>query len=207
MDGIDKKSSTWAKIKSMVGDSKPSGSENDELMLRQLGIDKETMEGVTMSALEQAKENVKIRVKFVNNSDNEDPSHKHLDDSGMDLRANLPDGNMIINAGKIKLVPTGLHFELPESMEIQVRPRSGLAAKHGITVLNTPGTVDRGYTGEIKIILINLGDKDFLINHGDRVAQAVISPVISGRWSKIIKVDNLGQSERGGGGFGSTGIN
>lgn len=207
MNGLDKKSSTWAKLKGMVGDSRPSGSENDELMLRQLGLDSETIEGVTMSAIEQAKDNVKIRVKFVNNSDNEDPSHKHLDDSGMDLRANLPDGDMTIGVGKIKLVPTGLHFELPESMEIQVRPRSGLAAKHGITVLNTPGTVDRGYTGEIKIILINLGDKKFLISHGDRVAQAVISPVISGRWSKIIKVDKLGQSERGGGGFGSTGIN
>jgi len=207
MEGIDKKSSTWARLKTMIGDPKSSGPKSDELMLRQLGVDQETVDGIHASALEQAKESVKIRVKFVNTSDNEDPSHKHLDDSGMDLRANLPDGDMIINAGKIKLVPTGLHFELPESMEIQVRPRSGLAAKHGITVLNTPGTVDRGYTGEIKIILINLGDKEFLIKHGDRVAQAVISPVISGRWSKIIKVDNLGQSERGGGGFGSTGIN
>ena len=206
MEGLDKESSTWAKIKGMIGESGPSGTKDDELMLRQLGVDKDTIDGVTMSALEQAKESVKIKVKFVNNSDNEDPSHKHLDDSGMDLRANLPDGDMTVGVGKIKLVPTGLHFELPESMEIQVRPRSGLAVKHGITVLNTPGTVDRGYTGEIKIILINLGDKEFLIKHGDRVAQAVISPVISGRWSKIIKVDNLGQSERGGGGFGSTGI-
>ena len=91
-------------------------------------------------------------------------------------------------------------------MEIQVRPRSGLAAKHGITVLNTPGTVDRGYTGEIKIILINLGDKDFLIKHGDRVAQAVVSPVISGRWANLIKLSTLSTSDRGDGGFGSTGI-
>ena len=191
----------------MVGGERSSSSENsDELMLRQLGIDNDTIEGVQMSALEQAKESVKIKVKFVNNSDNEDPSHKHLDDSGMDLRANLPDGDMNLGVGKIKLVPTGLHFELPESMEIQVRPRSGLAAKNGITVLNTPGTVDRGYTGEIKVILINLGDKDFLIKHGDRVAQAVISPVVSGRWSKIIKVDNISSAKRGDGGFGSTGI-
>ena len=151
-------------------------------------------------------EDIKVKVKFVNHSNNEDPKYKHLDDSGMDLRANLPDGEITIGVGKIKLVPTGLHFELPESMEIQVRPRSGLAAKNGITVLNTPGTVDRGYTGEIKIILINLGEKDFIVNHGDRVAQAVVSPVISGRWSKIIKVDNIGKAERGDGGFGSTGI-
>ena len=203
--GLDKKSSTWSNIKDMVFDG--GSNMSDEMVLTQLGVDKKTMKGIEQAAIEQAMEDIKVRVKFVNHSDNEDPKHKHLDDSGMDLRANLPDGDMIINAGKIKLVPTGLHFELPESMEIQVRPRSGLAAKHGITVLNTPGTVDRGYTGEIKIILINLGDKEFLIKHGDRVAQAVISPVISGRWSKIIKVDNLGQSERGGGGFGSTGIN
>ena len=104
-------------------------------------------------------------------------------------------------------MPTGIHFELPESMEIQVRPRSGLAIKNGITVLNTPGTVDRGYSGEIKVILINLSKESFRINHGDRIAQAVISPVISGRWSKLIKVDSLNDSDRGDGGFGSTGIN
>ena len=184
-----------------------SGSNmSDEMMLSQLGVDKKTMEGIEQAAIEQAMEDIKVRVKFVNHSDNEDPKHKHLDDSGMDLRANLPDGDITISVGKIQLVPTGLHFELPESMEIQVRPRSGLAAKNGITVLNTPGTVDRGYTGEIKIILINLGDKDFLVSHGDRIAQAVVSPVISGRWAKIIKVDNIGKAERGDGGFGSTGI-
>jgi dUTP pyrophosphatase len=203
--GLDKKSSTWSNIKDMVFDG--GSNMSDEMVLNQLGVDKKTMAGIEQAAKEQAMEDIKVRVKFVNHSDNEDPKHKHLDDSGMDLRANLPDGDITIRVGKIQLVPTGLHFELPESMEIQVRPRSGLAAKNGITVLNTPGTVDRGYTGEIKIILINLGDKNFLIEHGDRVAQAVISPVISGRWSKIIKVDSIGPSKRGNGGFGSTGIN
>jgi dUTP pyrophosphatase len=202
--GIDKKSSTWANIKDMVFDS--GSNMSDEMVLSQLGVDKKTMQGIEEAAKQQAMEDIKVKVKFVNHSNNEDPKHKHLDDSGMDLRANLPDGEITIGVGKIKLVPTGLHFELPESMEIQVRPRSGLAAKNGITVLNTPGTVDRGYTGEIKIILINLGEKDFIVNHGDRVAQAVVSPVISGRWSKIIKVDNIGKAERGDGGFGSTGI-
>jgi dUTP pyrophosphatase len=202
--GIDKKSSTWANIKDMVFDG--GSNMSDEMVLSQLGVDKKTMQGIEEAAKQQAMEDIKVKVKFVNHSNNEDPKHKHLDDSGMDLRANLPDGEITIGVGKIKLVPTGLHFELPESMEIQVRPRSGLAAKNGITVLNTPGTVDRGYTGEIKIILINLGEKDFIVNHGDRVAQAVVSPVISGRWSKIIKVDNIGKAERGDGGFGSTGI-
>jgi len=202
--GIDKKSSTWANIKDMVFDG--GSNMSDEMVLSQLGVDKKTMQGIEEAAKQQAMEDIKVKVKFVNHSNNEDPKHKHLDDSGMDLRANLPDGEITIGVGKIKLVPTGLHFELPESMEIQVRPRSGLAAKNGITVLNTPGTVDRGYTGEIKIILINFGEKDFIVNHGDRVAQAVVSPVISGRWSKIIKVDNIGKAERGDGGFGSTGI-
>jgi dUTP pyrophosphatase len=91
-------------------------------------------------------------------------------------------------------------------MEIQVRPRSGLALKHGITVLNTPGTVDRGYTGEIKIILINLGNNNFEIHHGDRIAQIVVSPVLSGRWANLIKLSTLSNSSRGEGGFGSTGI-
>ena len=202
--GLDEKSSTWSTIKNMVFDG--GSNISDEMMLSQLGVDKKTMLGIEEAAKQQAMEDIKVKVKFVNHSTNEDPKYKHLDDSGMDLRANLPEGDTTIGVGKIKLIPTGLHFELPESMEIQVRPRSGLAAKNGITVLNTPGTVDRGYTGEIKIILINLGDVDFLVKHGDRVAQAVVSPVISGRWSKIIKVDNIGQSERGGGGFGSTGI-
>ncbi len=104
------------------------------------------------------------------------------------------------------MVPTGIHFELPESYEIQVRPRSGLAAKNGISVLNTPGTVDRGYSGEIKIILINLSNENFIVKNGDRVAQAVVSPVISGRWAKLNKLNNLDNTLRGDGGFGSTGV-
>ena len=162
----------------------------------------ETLEG---QVLDSAKEKLKVRVGFTNNSDNEDPSHKYIDDSGMDVRANL-ESPVTINPSEIKLVPTGLHFDLPESMEIQIRPRSGLAAKNGITVLNTPGTVDRGYSGEIKIILINLSNENFTITHGDRIAQAVVSPVISGRWANLIKVDNLTKTDRGSGGFGSTGI-
>ena len=183
-----------------------SHKSNEEVMLRSLGVDKDVLDKIEKESLNAVKENLKIKIKYTNNSDNKELSYKHLDDSGMDLRANLPGGDMTVSVGKIQLVPTGLHFELPESMEIQVRPRSGLAAKHGITVLNTPGTVDRGYTGEIKIILINLGDKDFLIKHGDRVAQAVVSPVISGRWANLIKVPTLSTSKRGDGGFGSTGI-
>jgi len=179
---------------------------NEEAMFRQLGIDGNTMKKLEEASIEAAKEEVRVKVRYVNNSDNEDLSYKYQDDSGMDLRANLTE-SMVVGPNETTLVPTGLHFELPESMEIQVRPRSGLAIKHSITVLNTPGTVDRGYSGEIKVILINLGKKGFKINHGDRIAQAVISPVISGRWARLIKVNSLNDSDRGDGGFGSTGIN
>lgn len=179
---------------------------DDSSMLRSLGLDEETMNKIEEDTLESAKEQIKVRVSFMNTSSNEDPKHKYIDDSGMDLRANLEEP-ISIKPSEIKLIPTGLHFELPESMEIQVRPRSGLAAKNGITVLNTPGTVDRGYSGEIKVILINLGKDSFLVSHGDRIAQAVISPVISGRWCILTKKDKLANTKRSDGGFGSTGIN
>lgn len=195
-------SNTWRKIRSMVDNDK---GVDDETTLRYLGLDREAMDKLEKETIKSAMEDVKVKVKFTNTSDNVDPSHKYLDDSGMDLRANLPDGPMFVMSGKVQIVPTGLHFELPESMEMQVRPRSGLAAKHGVTVLNTPGTVDRGYTGEVKVILINHGEEDFKIEHGDRIAQAVIAPVISGRWCKLIKSDNMSDTERSDGGFGSTG--
>lgn len=190
-------------------DSSPIESNSfnsEEAMFRQLGLDDDMIKKLEEASLEAAREKVKISVRYMNNSDNHDLSYKYIDDSGMDLRANLTN-SLIIKPSERVLVPTGIHFELPESMEIQVRPRSGLAIKNGVTVLNTPGTVDRGYNGEIKVILINLSKENFTVNHGDRVAQAVISPVVSGRWAKIIKVDSLGDSDRGDGGFGSTGIN
>ena len=144
---------------------KHSGFGNEEAMFRQLGIDEKTMKKLEEAAIEATKEEVRVKVRYVNNSDNEDLSYKYQDDSGMDLRANLVK-SMVVSPNETTLVPTGLHFELPESMEIQVRPRSGLAINHSVTVLNTPGTVDRGYSGEIKVILINLGKKEFKINHG-----------------------------------------
>eukprot|EP01050_Picozoa_sp_SAG11_P000025 SAG11_NODE_1_length_64905_cov_182.268355_25_plen_201_part_00 len=198
-------------LKKVINKIKSSSSEsnnfsNEEAMFRQLGIDDDMIKKLKEASLDAAKEKVKVRVRYVNNSDNEDLSYKYVDDSGMDLRANLT-SSLTIKPNEISLVPTGIHFELPEGMEIQVRPRSGLAINNGITVLNTPGTVDRGYNGEIKVILINLGKENFKVNHSDRIAQAVISPVVSGRWAKIIKVDSLNNSDRSDGGFGSTGVN
>tara|TARA_R100001594_G_C3966726_1_gene246778 strand:- start:97 stop:720 length:624 start_codon:yes stop_codon:yes gene_type:complete len=147
----------------------------------------------------------KIEVKFLNKSPHEDPKFQHKDDSGFDFRANLGDEIITLKPLERTLVPTGLYFELPENYELQVRPRSGLAAKNGITVLNTPGTVDRGYRGEIKIILINLGQEDFIVRDGDRIAQGVINGILSEFWSVFTKVDTLNTTERSDKGFGSTG--
>jgi len=115
------------------------------------------------------------------------------------------DNDIILHKMCYLLVNTGLYFEIPKGYELQVRPRSGLSAKHGITVLNSPGTVDSGYRGEVKVILYNLGYKEFIIKQGDRIAQAVIAPVCSTDIINLQKTDKLDDSERGKKGFGSTG--
>lgn len=148
----------------------------------------------------------KIKFGFVNESNNPDPEYATAGSSGFDLRANL-ESPVTIPPHGIKIIPTGLYFEIPENFEIQVRPRSGLAAKNGVTVLNTPGTVDSDYRGEIKVILINHSEVGFFVNHGDRIAQAVIASVIGKNFVKLNKVNNIDENtERGSGGFGSTGV-
>jgi dUTP pyrophosphatase len=127
------------------------------------------------------------------------PSYKSEEASGFDLHS-IED--IVIKPGERKLISTGLAFEIEKGYEIQIRPRSGLAYKHGITVLNSPGTIDSDYRGEIKVLLINLGDKDFEIKKGDRIAQAVVAPVIQ---VEFLEVENLRETKRGSGGFGSTG--
>lgn len=149
----------------------------------------------------------KIEIKFLNKSSNVDPDYFHEGDSGFDFRADLPENEkMILGPGERKLVPTGLYFEVPRGYELQVRPRSGLSLKNGITVLNTPGTVDSNYRGEIKIILINLSNEDFTVENSDRIAQGVISPVLDNMWGELNKVSTLNTSNRDSRGFGSTGI-
>ncbi len=123
--------------------------------------------------------------------------------SGMDLAANV-DSVVTIDPGKTAIIPTGLAVSIPKGFEIQIRPRSGLAAKQSITVLNTPGTIDSDYRGEIKIILINLGQKQFKVEKGARIAQMVMCPVIQ---AEIEETEDLIETNRGSGGFGSTGIN
>ena len=142
-------------------------------------------------------------IKFINKSDNEDPKYEKFGDSGFDLRANESGS---LKPLERKLVPTGLYFELPETFELQIRPRSGLAYKNGITVLNSPGTVDNGYTGEVKVIVINMNNMSTTVSKGQKVAQGVVCPVYSGKWVNVIKTEEINEKDRSSNGFGSTGI-
>lgn len=143
-----------------------------------------------------------ITVKIVNKSKHELPSYSTILSAGMDLRANILN-KIILKPLERSLVKTGLFIELPEGHEAQVRPRSGLALKKGVTVLNTPGTIDADYRGEIGVILINLSNEDFEINDGDRIAQMIISKHETVKWNEV---EILSDTERGGGGFGHTGV-
>lgn len=144
----------------------------------------------------------KVEIKFINKSKNENPVYAKEGDSGFDLRA---DEDGLLKPLERKLVSTGLYFELPDGYELQIRPRSGLAYKKGITVLNTPGTVDTGYRGEIKVLLINLSNEEFTWEKGERIAQGVVSPRVSNDYGELVEVKKITESERGSGGFGSTG--
>ena len=130
------------------------------------------------------------------------PSFKSDGASGMDLEAFLKK-EIIIKPGEYTLIPTGVAISMPEKCEAQIRPRSGLASKNGVTVLNTPGTIDADYRGELKVILINLSDKSFIVEKGLRIAQMVLCPVVK---AKLKEVTSLEDTKRGSGGFGSTGV-
>ena len=141
--------------------------------------------------------------RLAHNPDLPLPAYETDGAAGMDLRAAVPeDEPMVLKPGARAMAPTGLAFAIPPGYEAQVRPRSGLAAKYGITCLNTPGTIDSDYRGEVKVILINLGEEDFHIRRGDRIAQLVIAPFARADWSEVASLDETG---RGAGGFGSTG--
>lgn len=142
-----------------------------------------------------------MQVKIINKSNNQLPAYETSSSAGMDLRAFI-ESDIVLKPMERKLIPTGLYIELPDGFEAQIRPRSGLAIKNGITVLNTPGTIDADYRGEIKVILVNLGTEDFTIKSGERICQMVIA-----RHEKadFIEVTEISETERGSGGFGHTG--
>lgn len=145
----------------------------------------------------------KVNIKFVAQEGAVIPEYKTSGAAGADVCAFLSEP-VVIKSGEFAMIPTGLSFAIPEGYEIQVRPRSGLAAKNGVTVLNTPGTIDSDYRGEVKVILINHGKDAFTVNNGDRIAQLIVAPVTQGVFEKT---DELDSTERGEGGFGSTGVN
>ena len=142
-----------------------------------------------------------MKVQIVNNSKHELPKYATKLSAGIDLRANIEEP-IVLQPGERRLIPTGIHIGLPQGYEAQVRPRSGLALKHGITCLNSPGTIDADYTGDVGVILINHGQEPFTINDGDRIAQMVIAKYKQVTW---VEVEVLQATERGDGGFGHTG--
>lgn len=142
-----------------------------------------------------------MKIEVINRSGHPLPNYETAQSAGMDIRAHIAE-DIVLQSMQRAIVPTGLSIALPAGYEAQVRPRSGLAAKNGITVLNAPGTIDADYRGEVKVILVNLSDQPFTIENGTRIAQLVIAPVTQGDWQEVEVLD---ETSRGSGGFGSTG--
>lgn len=142
-----------------------------------------------------------MEIKVINRSTNELPAYATALSAGMDIRASLSE-SLILQPLERRLVPTGLFLEIPEGFEVQIRPRSGLAFKHGITVLNSPGTIDADYRGEVGVLLVNLSNEPFEIQHGERIAQMVVASYTQ---AELIETTELSATDRGSGGFGSTG--
>jgi dUTP pyrophosphatase len=143
----------------------------------------------------------KVTLNFVNDSDNENPSYAYPSDSGFDLRASE---EVWIQPNSRALIPTGIRLDIGENYEVQVRSKSGLALKHGLMVLNSPGTVDNGYTGEVQVIVFNTNNYIVTIPKGMKIGQAILCPVVNGGWVGLTQVDAITQKERGTNGFGST---
>jgi len=145
----------------------------------------------------------KLKLEYTNESNNGEPEYAYESDSGFDLRSTE---DLWIQANDRKLIPTGLRFDIPDGYEIQVRSKSGLALKQGLMVLNSPGTVDSGYQGEVKVIIFNTTKERIKIEKGQKIAQAVLCPVVNGKWVNLIKVEEIGEKDRNNQGFGSTGL-
>jgi len=145
----------------------------------------------------------KVELNYTNSSDNNEPEYAYDSDSGFDLRSTE---ELWVQGNDRKLIPTGLRFDIPDGYEIQVRSKSGLALNQGLMVLNSPGTVDSGYQGEIKVIIFNTTKEKIKIEKGQKVAQAVLCPVVNGKWVNLVKVEEISEKDRNDKGFGSTGI-
>jgi dUTP pyrophosphatase len=184
-------------LQSKLGDVDMS---NPESMLKSMGIDIDDIN----NHFEQTEFiDSKVPLEFINNSDNQNPEYAYVSDSGFDLRANEDAWIFPMSRSIIK---TGLIFNIPDGYEIQVRSKSGIALKQGLFVLNSPGTVDSGYLGEIQVIMFNTTTEKVKIEKGQKIAQAVLCPVVGGKWVNLIRVEKIEDKDRNNNGFGSTGI-
>jgi dUTP pyrophosphatase len=177
---------------------------NPEEFLKKMGLSTDDLNKHFESMNDEYSTQItKATLKFVNTSDNVNPSYVYPSDSGFDLRASE---EVVIGANSRALVPTGIRLDIADSYEVQIRSKSGLALNQGLFVLNSPGTIDSGYQGEIKVILFNTTNQSIKIEKGQKVAQAVLCPVLNGNWVDLIEVKDIESKDRNSNGFGSTGI-
>ena len=169
-----------------------------EQMLSSMGVSEDDLNSYFEDSLTK-----KVNLKYTNSTDNKDPEYAYESDSGFDLRASQ---EIEIQPLGRNLIPTGIRFDIPDGYEIQVRSKSGLALNQGLMVLNSPGTVDSGYQGEVKVIIFNTTNEVVKIEKGQKVAQAVFCPVVNGKWVNLTKISEIGKNDRNDNGFGSTGL-
>lgn len=182
-------------LKNMVGDV---DMKNPSKMFEKLGINSDELESHFLESMER-----KVPLNFTNIGENSDPEYAYKSDSGFDLRSAE---ELWVQGNDRKLIPTGLRFDIPDGYEIQVRSKSGLALNQGLIVLNSPGTVDSGYQGEVKVIIFNTTKERIKIEKGQKIAQAVLCPVVNGKWVNLVKVESIQEKDRNDKGFGSTNL-
>ena len=189
-------------LKDLQGKFNDVDMSNPQAMLESMGIDVDDLQK-QFDSESQSIVDTKVPLRFINDSENKNPEYAYQSDSGFDLRSSE---DIWIHPNDRNLIPTGMRFDIPEGYEIQVRSKSGLALNQGLMVLNSPGTVDSGYQGEIKVIMFNTTNQKVKIVKGQKVAQAVLCPVVSGKWVDLIRVNNINDKDRNSNGFGSTGL-
>ena len=189
-------------LKDLQGKFNDVDMSNPQAMLESMGINVDDLQK-QFDTESQSIVDTKVPLRFINDSENENPEYAYQSDSGFDLRSSE---DIWIHPNSRKLISTGMRFDIPEGYEIQVRSKSGLALNQGLMVLNSPGTVDSGYQGEIKVIMFNTTNQKVKIVKGQKVAQAVLCPVVSGKWVDLIRVNNINDKDRNSNGFGSTGL-